>query len=177
MFFWSRPLAATERDFVRRFFGHSLDAQIHRMRLYLRRVGDTRRALSMNGGRISMPRNCFVNGDPFEPLHLQHPQIAGLFAHELLHAWQRLQGMKVTRQAAWLQVKATCLRRDPYAYDTCDDAARMLQLFLAAQVEQQGQMWQDYVTGCVAGHANPAFARVAALVVSQPGAADAINQA
>ena len=141
MVYWSRPLDAQEQAFVRTHFGASLDALLPRMRLYLRRLGDTRRALSMNGGRIFMPRAFFMQSDPRQPLRLSHPQIAGIFAHELLHQWQRLQGMPVTRQAAWLQFKALCTRGDPYAYERCDDPRRMLQRFVHAQVEQQGQMW------------------------------------
>ncbi len=165
--FWSRTLLDSECHFVRRFFAHSLDALLPRMRLYVRRVGDTRRALSLNGGRISMPRACFEHGDPRQALRLSHPYIAGVFAHELLHQWQRLQGRAVTRQAAWLQVKAVCLRSDPYAYAGCDDQAATLQSFLTAQVEQQGQMWQDYVSGCIAGHTDPLFAGVAEWVAGQ----------
>ena len=53
--FWRRPLLPCERDFVRRYFGTALDGQLDALHLYLRRVGDTRRALSLGGGRISMP--------------------------------------------------------------------------------------------------------------------------
>ena len=167
MMFWRRRLMPVETGFVQRLFGTALDELLPGMRLHVRRLGDTRRALSMNGGRIYMPRACFVNGDPAQSLKLAHPYVAGVFAHELLHQWQRLQGMAVTRQAAWLQVKAVCLRRDPYAYEGCDDAARMLAQFVAAQVEQQGQMWQDYVMGCVAGNADSAFSEVAAFVAGK----------
>ncbi|WP_226858431.1 hypothetical protein [Diaphorobacter aerolatus] len=166
--FWNRHFNETEHAFVHRFFAHSLAALQPRLRVYLRRVGDTHRALSLNGGRIYMPRACFVDGDPTRSLRLSHPYVAGVFAHELLHQWQRVRGVAVTRQAAWLQTKAVCLRRDPYAYEACDDAALMLARFVSAQVEQQGQMWQDYVTGCVAGHADPAFAEVAAYVAGSP---------
>lgn len=162
--FWFRALTDAERLFVHRFFADSLGALEPRLRLGLRRIGDTHRALSMNGGRISMPRACFEQGRPTQPLRLGHPAVAGVFAHELLHQWQRLQGYRVTREAAWLQLKSACLRSDPYAYERCSEAAPMLERFLSAQVEQQGQMWQDYVSGCVAGHADPAFAGVAAHV-------------
>ena len=131
----------------------------------------------MNGGRIFMPRAFFVHGDPAQSLRLSHPYVAGVFAHELLHQWQRLQGQKVTRQAAWLQFKAMCTRRDPYAYDGCDDAARMLERFLSAQVEQQGQMWQDYVMGCIAGQADPAFEQVALRVAGRSDPAEPFIQA
>lgn len=64
MVFWSRPLDAQEQAFVRTHFGASLDALLPRLRLYQRRLGDTRRALSMNGGRIFMPRAFFTQSDP-----------------------------------------------------------------------------------------------------------------
>lgn len=77
--------------------------------------------------------------------------IAGIVAHELLHQWQRLQGRAVTREALLLQTRALCLRHDPYAYHRCGDDAAMLQTFLAASVEQQGQIWEDHVSAVVSG--------------------------
>ncbi|MPN38610.1 hypothetical protein SDC9_186134 [bioreactor metagenome] len=44
---------------------------------------------------------------------------------------------------------------------------QMLERFQGAQVEQQGQMWQDYVSGCVAGNADPVFEEVAAHVAGR----------
>ena len=164
MAFWSRPLLPPERDFVHRHFGAALDAQLSGLRLYLRRLGDTQRALSFNGGRISMPRLCFVAGDPRQPLRLAQPQIAGCFAHELLHAWQRVQGRPVTRQALWLQLRHLCGGPSPYAYVRCGDALVMHETFLQAQVEQQGQMWEDHVRACVAGRPAEEFALIAAQV-------------
>jgi hypothetical protein len=164
MAFWCRPLLPPERDFVRAHFGAALDAQLPGLRIYLRRVGDTRRALSLNGGRISMPRSCFAAGDPQQPLRLAQPQIAGIFAHELLHAWQRERGQGVTRQALWLQLRHLCGGRCPYAYARCGDALAMHDTFLQAQVEQQGQMWEDHVRACVAGAPAAEFARIAAHV-------------
>lgn len=155
---------AREQAFVREHFGASLDTLLPRLRLHPRRLGDTRRALSLGGGRIFLPCSFFVQADPRRPLRLDHPQIAGIFAHELLHQWQRLQGLPVTRQAAWLQLKALCTRRDPYAYERCDDAERMLQCFAAAHVEQQGQIWEDHVRACVAGRPARAGALIAAHV-------------
>ena len=162
--FWSRPLLPLERAFVRRHFGATLDAQLPGLRIYLRRVGDTRRALSFNGGRISMPRSCFVASDPRQPLRLVQPQIAGVFAHELLHQWQRVQGQAVTRQAFWLQLRHLCGGHNPYAYARCSDAQVMHDTFLRAQVEQQGQIWEDHVQACVAGAPAAEFARIAAHV-------------
>lgn len=164
MWFWSRALVAQERIFVREHFGASLDALLPRLRLHPRRLGDTRRALSLGGGRIFLPRGFFLHSDPRQPVRLDHPPIAGIFAHELLHQWQRLQGLPVTRQAAWLQLKAWCTRSDPYAYERCDDAGRMLQRFADAHVEQQGQIWEDHVRACVAGQPAGAGALIAAHV-------------
>ena len=162
--FWSRTLLPSEQAFVRQHFGAALDAQLPVLRLYLRRLGDTRRALSLNGGRISMPRACFAACDPHQPLRLTHPQIAGWFAHELLHQWQRAQGLAVTRQALWLQLRFVLGGRDPYAYARCGDAQAMRDCFAQAQVEQQGQIWEDHVRACVAGQPVAEFALVASLV-------------
>ena len=151
MMFWSRALLAQEQAFVAEHFGSALQSLQPQLRLYLRRVGDCRRALSLNGGRISLPRAFFQQHDPQQPLQLDHPQVAGIFAHELLHQWQRLQGRAVTREALWLQTKALCLRASPYDYVACASSTTMLQRFRAASVEQQGQMWEDHVRACVAG--------------------------
>ena len=163
-FFWRRALLPQERDFARQHFGNALDALLPKVHLYLRRIGDTRRALSFNGGRISMPRVCFIGRDPREPLLLSHPQIAGCFAHELLHHWQRARGVAVTRQAAWLQLRYLLGGRCPYAYARCSDAEAMRECFANAQVEQQGQIWEDHVRACVAGEPASEFVLLAAEV-------------
>lgn len=162
--FWRRPLLPQERDFARQHFGPSLDALLPGVHLYLRRVGDTRRALSLNGGRISMPRVCFTQGDPRQPLLLAHPRIAGCFAHELLHEWQRARGVAVTRQALGLQLRHLLGGRSPYAYPRCGDAQATRDCFALAQVEQQGQIWEDHVRACVAGRPAEEFALIAAEV-------------
>lgn len=149
--FWSRPLLPEEVAFVQRFFGTSLNALLPHLRIYLRRIGDTRRALSMNGGRLYLPAGFFEDCNPRRRLHLAHPAVAGIFAHELLHQWQRLQGRKVTREALRLQLHAICLKSDPYAYSGGSDEQAMLEVFLQASVEQQGQIWQDHVSAVIAG--------------------------
>ena len=176
--FWSRPLFSVERDFVREHFGDSLDFILPRLRLYLRRVGDRRRALSMNGGRVFLPASFFDSNDPRQALRLTHPVVAGIFAHELLHQWQRLAGRAVTRQAIWLQVQAICLRRNPYNYQRCATPEAMLTLFLQATVEQQGQIWEDHVHAAVLGEPLPCMVLVAAHirgVQSDAGLKVAIN--
>ena len=84
MMFWRRRLMPVETGFVQRLFGTALDELLPGMRLHVRRLGDTRRALSLGGGRIYLPRSFFEHADPHRPLRLAHPVVAGVFAHELL---------------------------------------------------------------------------------------------
>ena len=154
-----RGLLAPEQAFVRQFFGERVgNVLIARVQLGVRRWGDTRRALSVNGGWISLPRACFVQGKADQVLQLQHPQVAGIFAHELLHEVQRIQGLPVTRQAVALQCRALLGGCDPYAYACHASRTATLRQFWQANVEQQGQMWQDWVQAQVAGVALPTHA-------------------
>lgn len=149
---WWRRLLPVEEAFVRKHFGAVVgDKLIARVRLGIRRVGDTRRALCLNGGRLSMPRQCFVQAAGFSPLLLTNPLIAGIFAHELLHELQRMQGMAVTRQALVLQCRWLFFRANPYSYSCLGNSRALLRQFWRANVEQQGQMWQDCVQAQVAG--------------------------
>ena len=149
--FWSRPLMADEWALLDRYFGEpsqlSKPSQPawRRMRMHVRRLGDTRRALSFNGGFLSFPRYCFVGADPRQPLRLDQPLVAGWLAHEAFHHWQRLQGLPVTREAMRLQWRWWRGGIDPYAYPACASPAALLAQFQSAQVEQQAQMWQDAV--------------------------------
>lgn len=165
LMFWSRSLRPLEHDFVLRHFGHSLQRLQPHMRLHLRRLGDTRRALSMYGGYIYLPRSFFEAGQPERVLRLDHPAVAGIFAHELVHQWQRLQGVAVTRKALLLHAKALCLRHDPYTYCASDDGVAMLAIFRAASVEQQGQIWEDYVRAVVAGGSMRCMEQVRTFIV------------
>lgn len=161
---WRRLLPA-EHAFVQQHFGAEQAGWLARqVRLGLRRIGDTRRALCLNGGWLSLPRACFGQGQLARPLRLDHPQVAGLLAHELLHAVQRHQGQPVTRQSAWLQCRHLLGGCDPYAYHACGQPRAMLRRFWCAQVEQQAQMWQDHVQALVAGQPDAALALVACAV-------------
>lgn len=147
-----RGLYPSERAFVQQWFGAQQAAWlVEHVRIGRRRWGDTRRALSLNGGWLSFPRVCFEASDARQPLRLQHPAVAGIVAHELLHALQRCKGLPVTRQAAWLQCKAWLKRQDPYAYQASNQSVRCLRTFWAANVEQQGQMLQDLVQAHTVG--------------------------
>ncbi|GAB2712179.1 MULTISPECIES: hypothetical protein [Comamonas] len=148
--FWSRPLNAAEWALLARYFGQPQHPGWARMRLHLRRLGDTRRALSFNGGFVSMPASCFTGSDPRQCLRLDEPLMAGWLAHEAFHHWQRLQGRAVTWQALRLQWRFWRHGINPYAYTPGESPAALLAQFQHAQVEQQAQMWQDAVMADIA---------------------------
>lgn len=162
--FWSRSLLPVEQQFIRRIFGAALDGMAPRVRLGLRRLGDTRRALCLNGGWMSFPRACYAGGRLEGALRLEHPYVAGLFAHELLHQLQRQHGLPVTRQALALHTRHLLGGHDPYLYSACSAPRALLRQFWQAQVEQQAQIWQDHVQALVAGQPDPAFTLVARAV-------------
>ena len=147
--FWSRPLLPQEWELLNRHFGAPVQRDWRRMRIYVRRLGDTRRALSFNGGFLSFPRYCFVDGNPRQALRLDVPLIAGWLAHEAFHHWQCLQGLPVTRAAVRLQWRYWRHGDNPYLYASCASADALLAQFQSAQVEQQAQMWQDAVAADV----------------------------
>lgn len=158
--FWRRLLPA-EQVFVRQHFGEEQgDWLAQQVRLGVRRVGDTRRALCLNGGWMSFPRACYGGESLRQPLRLGQPQVAGLFAHELLHQLQRRQGMPVTRQALALHARHLLGGCDPYLYSACSSPRALLRQFWHVQVEQQAQIWQDHVQALVAGQPHPAYALV-----------------
>lgn len=146
---WRRLLPA-EQAFVRQHFGAEQgDWLAQQVRLGLRRVGDTRRALCLNGGWLSFPRACYDQHALKQPLRLAHPQVAG---------------MPVTRQALALHARHLLGGCDPYLYSACSAPRALLRQFWHAQVEQQAQIWQDHVQALVAGQPDPAFALVARAV-------------
>lgn len=162
---WWRRLLPLERDFVRLHFGAEQgDWLAQHIRLGVRRLGDTRRALCLNGGWMSLPRACFVQGDGAQALRLSHPQVAGLLAHELLHQLQRRHGLPVTRQALVLHTRHLIGGVDPYCYSACRNPRALLRQFWHANVEQQAQMWQDHVQSAVAGQPEASLALVAQAV-------------
>lgn len=139
---------------MRAWFGDAQgDWLATRVRLGQRRLGDTRRALCLNGGWMSLPKAAFQGQSMCYALRLDQPAVAGLFAHELLHELQRQQGVAVTRQALLLQCQWLLQRKDPYFYSCQRSPRKVLEQFWLANVEQQGQMWQACVQALVAGQA------------------------
>lgn len=149
-----RRLLTPEHAFVCAWFGQEQGSWLAaRVRLGQRRLGDTRRALCLNGGWMSLPASCFHGQSMRHALRLEQPSVAGLFAHELLHEVQRHQGIAVTRQALWLHCQWLLQGKDPYCYSCLRSPRAVLRQFWLANVEQQGQMWQDCVQAVVAGQA------------------------
>lgn len=164
--FWSRHLKQEEWALLARYFGPLQHPGWAGMRLYLRRLGDTRRALSFNGGFLSLPGHCFAAQDPRQCLRLDEPLVAGWLAHEAFHHWQRLQGRAVTREALRLQWRFWRHGIDPYAYTPSASAPGLLAQFQQAQVEQQAQMWQDAVMADIVWRQAPPGAEQARLAAA-----------
>lgn len=121
-------------------------------------MGDTRRAWSVHRGWVSLPQAMFEGADAQQVLRLSHPQVAGVFAHELLHVLQRHQGVPVTRLALGVHCRAWLSSKDAYFYSAPRSPRKLLRLFWSANVEQQGQIWQDCVEAEVAGQARASHA-------------------
>jgi hypothetical protein len=137
----SRVLCAPEREFVRREFGESV--AVDRLRLAGGGHPTGRCAWQPIGALIQMDDACFEWSDPRNALRLSaYPTLA----HEVLHVWQRRHRhcvVNVSVDGLWLGLTRGAAA---YAYDrTLDDAQDMLAQFLAANIEGQGQMYEDYV--------------------------------
>lgn len=156
----ARSLLSTEFAFLHGLFGDSLPYE----RLRLARSLHPRRCWSPFGARISLTASCFEGNDPLRGVALDRPSVAATFAHEALHVWQRTQGRWVTWEGARLQVPYALFARNPYHYDPSSDPGELLQTFLSGNIEQQGQLFEDYVFGLRKGDDVSAFREVAAHV-------------
>lgn len=135
-----RPLSAAEAAFASRYFGGSLA-------LGAVRVGTSlgRRCWSPYASRISLTRTCFVERDPRNDVWLDDARVCATFAHELLHVWQRQRGVRVTLKGAWLQTQLLLRWANPYRYQSAHEPEAMLAQFIDGNIEQQGQIFEDYV--------------------------------
>jgi hypothetical protein len=134
-----RAPSEAEDSFLKEYFGDSLDTRSLRIGASL-----GRRSWSPFGHRISLVRSHFRGGNAASEIELEDPRAASVFAHEAMHVWQRQGGRRVTWEAIPLQA-GYFAGRDPYAYEMCEDPARMLERFLTANVEQQAKMLEDFV--------------------------------
>jgi hypothetical protein len=154
-----RSPSDAESQFLRAYFGTSLDTRALRIAASL-----GRRSWSPFGQRVSLAKTHFSEGHAASEVELNEPRAAAVFAHEAMHVWQRQGGRRVTWEAIPLQASYTLGRCDPYAYERCEDPARMLERFLGANVEQQAKMFEDFVYLDRTGRDTSAFRDVVAHV-------------
>lgn len=159
-----RPLAAVERAFLVQEFGSSLP--VARLRIAGGGQPTGRAAWQPWGGLIQLDDRYFEQADPSAPLAIDaYPS----FAHEALHVWQRVHRhcvINVSIDGLWL---GAFQGRRAYRYDrTLVEPAAVLATFRAGNIEQQGQMFEDYVRSniCEPQARDPRFALVARYVRS-----------
>lgn len=140
-FFRARPLHDVEHAFLEREFGQSLD--LSRLRIAggghpLGRLGWQPMA-----ARIQLGDPCFEDSDPSQPVR---QELWPVLAHEALHVWQRVHRhhrLGVSVDGLFLGVARG---RAAYVYNReLTDPALVLQEFLRGNIEQQGQIFEDYV--------------------------------
>jgi hypothetical protein len=140
-FFRARSLLAVERDFLAHEFGDSLDLDSLRIAGGGHPLG--RIGWQPAAARIQLSDACFEAANPANPVRVA---LWPVLAHEALHVWQRVHRhhrLGVSVDGLWLGVARG---REAYVYDrTLTDPAQVLQAFLAGNIEQQGQMFEDYV--------------------------------
>ncbi|HKU43441.1 MAG TPA: hypothetical protein VJR89_35005 [Polyangiales bacterium] len=151
----SRALHASEVDFLRRYFGASLNLEPIRVS-----VSWGKRSWSPFGQRISLAVRHFRDSEPLDVIDLDDAHSAAVFAHEAMHVWQRQQGRAVTREAIPLQAGYILKRFDPYHYEPSSDPQHMLAKFESANVEQQAKIFEDYVFAERRGQCIEPFAEV-----------------
>ena len=140
-FFKVRPLLDSERSFLEQAFGQSLD--LDRVRIAggghpLGRLG-----WQPVAARIQLSDRCFEAEDPSQPVRQVFWPV---LAHEVLHFWQRVHRhhrVGVSVDGLYLGVVHG---RAAYVYDrSLTDPELVLCEFLLGNIEQQGQIFEDYV--------------------------------
>jgi hypothetical protein len=140
-FFKARPLLDEERSFLEQEFGQSLDLD----RLSIAGGGHPLGRLGWQplAARIQLSDRCFEAEDPAQPVRRAFWPV---LAHETLHFWQRVHRhhrLGVSVDGLYLGVTRG---RAAYVYDrSLTDPAQVLREFLAGNIEQQGQIFEDYV--------------------------------
>jgi RHS repeat-associated protein len=135
-----RPLTEGEKNALRYYFGPS--ANLNAIDL----EGTTGRGNTVFPNNINLPWKYFKNNDECEEVDLDNATAFSVLAHEVLHHWQRQHGRSVTLAAAIPQLGYWLRIHDPYNYDrSITDSNLLLSEFISGSVEQQGQMFEDFV--------------------------------
>lgn len=159
----TRPPSDAEAEFLRRYFGGSLDLSAIRVAKSLNPFA----SWSPFGSRISLQPHCLKRCEPRETIgetDLANPIAASTFAHEALHVWQRQHGRPVSLPALRAHARHLVGGPDPYGFPFSEDPAVMLATFRDATVEQQGAIFQEYVRRNETDRPTRPFESVARLV-------------
>lgn len=140
-FFKARPLHDVEEAFLAREFGESL--ALSRLRIAGGGHPFGRLGWQPMAARIQLCDGCFEDSDPTQPVRQERWPV---LAHEALHVWQRVHRhhrLGVSVDGLFLGMARGRLA---YVYDReLTDPALVLQEFLRGNIEQQGQIFEDYV--------------------------------
>lgn len=164
--FRARPLREVERAFLAQEFGDSLDLS----RLMLAGGGHPLGRIGWQpmAARIQLADVCFEQDDPEQPVR---ERIWPVLAHEALHVWQRVHRHHRLGVSVDGLMLGALHGRNAYEYDRLlTDPAQVLEAFLAGNIEQQGQMFEDYVRSNVRSPEgrDPKFAQLARYVRERP---------
>jgi len=161
-FFRPRPLLDVERRFLADEFGDSLELSA----LSLAGGGHPLGRIGWQplGARIQLADACFEAADPARSVR---ESLWPVLAHEALHVWQRVHRHHRLGVSVDGVLLGALKGRAAYEYDRqLVDPAAVLECFLAGNIEQQGQIFEDYVRSNVRSAAgrDPRFAHVARYV-------------
>ena len=156
-----RPPTPKELRFIRRFFGPCLPFANKIDIENIAAVDLSGAAFSNGAGLMLFPQWYFPNMDTSQSLSLDNITIASIFGHEVLHYWQGRNGVNVVLSSLPLQIeRGLPFFADPYDYAYSPDPSIMLSTFLNGNVEQQGQMFQDYIALVLKGKNYSAFSAI-----------------
>jgi len=140
-FFRARALHDIEREFLAEEFGESLD--LDRLRIAGGGHPFGRLGWQPIAARIQLSDMCFEDADPSRPVLKQRWPV---LAHEALHVWQRVHRHHRLGVSMDGLILGVARGRAAYTYDrSLTDPAHVLTAFLRGNIEQQGQMFEDYV--------------------------------
>jgi hypothetical protein len=140
-FFRARPLHDVERAFLEAEFGQSLD--LERLRIAGGGHPFGRLGWQPVAARIQLSDACFEARDPAQPVLQERWPV---LAHEVLHVWQRVHRQHRLGVSVDGLILGVARGRAAYIYDRrLTDPELLLQEFLRGNIEQQGQIFEDYV--------------------------------